>query len=331
MVYLYKKALGTKTYYYLRASTRKKKKILVKDIAYLGSNLEEVQKSLQQMPKYTEQIRKAYKTIHAFLESNHYLEKAKLLKPKKDPFLKEKLSEVEACKLHYLLKFNREPEQTKQEILKNFVVEFTFNTTSIEGNTLSLQQARNLLQEGITPKDKDLREIYDMQNTERVFIQLLTSKEGLTHKLIVNIHKELMQNIDPRVGYRTTDVHVIRANFKSTPAPYVLTDMKLLLKWYEKNKTLLHPLVLATLFHHKFEKIHPFMDGNGRTGRMLLNFILQDFQYPPVIVRKKTREGYLQALRTADSAPLFEASRSYESLVEYVAQELIETYWNIFL
>ncbi len=70
MVYIYKKTVGDKVYYYLRASERKQEKIIIKDIAYLGSSLEEVKKALNKLPKYSEQIRKAYKTINNFLESD---------------------------------------------------------------------------------------------------------------------------------------------------------------------------------------------------------------------------------------------------------------------
>src|SRR3989338_2217640 len=131
MVYIYKKAIGEKTYYYLRASERKGNRILVKDIAYLGTSLEDVKKTLNTLPLYAEQIRKAYKTIHHFLESNHYLEKVRDLKLKHDPFLENKLFEMEACKLHYTAVFNHFPELTKQEIFKNFIIEFAFNTNYI--------------------------------------------------------------------------------------------------------------------------------------------------------------------------------------------------------
>lgn len=331
MVYLYKKTLGTKTYYYLRASERKQERVIVKDIAYLGSSLEEVKKSLENLPKYSEQIRKAYKTIRNFLESNHYLEKAKTLKLKKDEFLGDKLYEVEACKLHYNSEFQNNQELTKQEIIKNFMVEFAFNTTSIEGNTINLDEARNLLQEGITPKNKTLREIYDLQNTEKVLMELLAKKEELSHELITKIHSQLMENIDLRKGYRMQDVRVIKANFKATPAPYVKTDMEILLIWYKKNRNL-HPLVLATAFHHKFEKIHPFMEGNGRTGRVLLNCILLNNKYPPLIIHKKTRAEYLQALRVADESKPNELKKEYyQKLIEFNYEEMTKTYWNIFL
>ena len=332
MAYIYKKPIGSKNYYYLRASERKQGKIIVKDLAYLGSSLEEVKKTLENLPKYSEQIRKAYSTINNFLASNHYLEKAKSLKPKKDEFLGDNLYEIEACKLYYNSEFKNNQELTKQEIIKNFIVEFAFNTTSIEGNTIKLNEARILLQEGITPKNKTLREIYDLQNTEKVFLYLLEKNIDLNHKLIIEIHSKLMENIDMRKGYRTQDVKVIKANFKATPAPYVIADMGLLLEWYNKNKKSLHPLVTATAFHHKFEKIHPFMDGNGRTGRMLLSYILLINNYPPLIIHKKTRSEYLKALRIADDSKPNELKKEvYQKLIEFNVDEMTETYWNIFL
>ena len=332
MVYIYKKIVSGKPYYYLRASERKGKRIITKDIAYLGNSIEDVKKSLERLSKYKKEIRKAYRNINLFLESNYYLEKVKYQKLKKDEFLGDKLDEIESCKLHYLKVFNKKDEKTKQETLKNFVIEYTYNTASIEGNTINLEEARNLLQEGLTPKDKTLREIYDLQNSEKVFFEILNSKKELSHEFIINIHDKLIENIDLRKGYRATDIKVIRSNFDATPAPYVKADMDVLLKWYEKNKNSLHPIVLATIFHHKFEKIHPFMDGNGRTGRMLLNYILIKNNYPPLIVHKKTRKEYLEALRSADKSSLTNYKKEdYYDLIQFNAQEFIDTYWNSFL
>lgn len=332
MVYIYKKTIGEKDYYYLRASKRKGSKIIAKDIAYLGSSIGDVKKTLERLPKYSTQIKKAYKTINNFLESNRYLEKIRLLKLKKDKFLEyEKLLEIEACKLHFNTEFKKQNDLTKEEILKNFIIEFAYNTTSIEGNTIKLHEARNLLQEGLTPKNKTLREIYDLQNTEKVFLDLINSKEEITHNFIEDIHAGLMKNIDLRIGYRKTDVRVIKANFKASPAPYVKTDMDLLLKWHNENKNELHPLVLASMLHHKFEKIHPFMDGNGRVGRILLNYILLKNNYPFLIILNKERKDYLDALRKADKINLTEINEYYKFLVNFIADQMAKSYWNIFL
>ena len=331
MVYIYKKTVGEKDYYYLRASERKGKRVLAKDIAYLGSSIAEVKNNLDHLSSHREEIRKAYKKIHTYLESNHYLEKAKALKLKKDKFIQDKTPDVEACKIHFNEIFRKEDLLTQKEILKTFVVEFSFNTTSIEGNTISLEEAKNLLNEGITPKDKTLREIYDLQNTEKVFFKLYESKEEINHEFIIRIHDQLMENIDARKGYRPTDIRVLRSNFDATPAPFVKTDMGLLLKWYKENENKMHPLALATLFHHKFEKIHPFMDGNGRTGRMLLNYILLRKGWPPLIILRKSRKEYLEAMRTADKSGFKSSVEDYRELVGFAADDLTATYWNLFL
>jgi len=311
---------------------KKGKKVVIKDLAYLGSSLEDVRKNLDKLTKYKKEIRKAYRTINNYLESNYYLEKAKKLKGKKDEFLDEKLVEAEACKYHYVNNFLGHNELTIKDVFKYFLIEFAYNTTSIEGNTITLKEARNLLGEGLTPKNKTLREIYDLQNTEKVFFRLLDSKKEINKDFIIDVHKGLIENIDNRIGFRRTDIRVIRSRFKASPGKYVLTDMDLLLNWYNENKKKFHPLVLAIIFHHKFEKVHPFYDGNGRTGRILLNYILLRNNYPPLIIRKKFREEYLDSLGMADkSSSTSIKKQDYHDLVQYVANELITNYWNIFL
>ncbi len=333
MVYVYKKPVGNKNYYYLRASEKKGKKLITKDIAYLGGSIVEVKKNLDKLSEYKNQIRKSYRTINSFLESNYFLEMVKKLKLKKDQFLKDRTDEVEACKLHHTSVFNRLDQLTKEEIFRNYVIEFAYNTASIEGNTINLEEARNLLDEGITPKNKTLREIYDLQNTEKVFSELLRKKlkDDFNHETIIKIHDKLLENIDNRKWYRTTDIRVIRSNFDASPGKYVKTDMDLLLRWFNGNKEKIHPLVLAIIFHHKFEKIHPFMDGNGRTGRMIMNLILINNNLPPTIIHKKTRKEYLDVMREADESDLWKINGKYSNLISYGVDEFIETYWNLFL
>jgi len=333
VVYVYKKIVGGKPYYYLRASEKKGKKLVTKDIAYLGSSIDEVKNNLDGLEKYKDKIRKSYKVINSFLESNLFLEKANKLKLKKDKFLGDKTEDIEACKIHYNANFERLDKLTRKETFQNYIIEFAYNTASIEGNTINLEEARNLLNEGITPKEKTLREIYDLQNTEKVFFSLFDIGDvKLAHELIIEIHDKLLENIDARKGYRTQDIRVVKSNFDATPGKYVKTDMELLLKWYDNNLGKLHPLVLAVVFHHKFEKIHPFMDGNGRTGRMLVNYILMNNHLPPTIIHKKTRKEYLNAMREADESSLWKLEEDkYKILINYGIDEFIETYWSIFL
>lgn len=334
MVYIYKKLIKEKPYYYLRLSSRKGDKIIVKDIAYLGNDPSQIKANLENIQeKYKQEIRKGYKTIKRFLESNNYLEQAKKLKLKSDDLLRNtELLELEACRIHWLNKFQKLDELTKKEMLKNFIIEYSYNTASIEGNTITLKQTRDLFLENKTPKDKDLREIYDLQNTEEVFNWILNQKTEITHDLIITIHKKLMNNMDKRTGYRTMDVRILHARFESTPAEYVIPDMKILLQWYNNNEKSLHPLALAGIFHHKFEKIHPFMDGNGRTGRMLMNYILLNKSYPLIMIRNSKRKEYLKSLSKADECVLTKTeTKYYKNLTSFVAKELVTNYWNQFL
>lgn len=329
VAYIYKKIAGGKEYYYLRVSTRKGAKTHTKDIAYLGNSLQEAQRRIQLLPQKA--IRSAYKTIRRFIESNTYLEQARSAKTRQSPFLdKPLLEEIEACRLHWQKTARTSNPLTFKERLRDFAVDLAFNTTSIEGNTITLKEAARLLTEQIAPKNRTLREIYDLQNTERAFLLIVDSPSELNHGTIIAMHKELMEGIDTRTGYRSQDVRVIHSRFDATPAPYIKTDMDLLLRW-QRGQTM-HPFALASIFHHKFEKIHPFFDGNGRTGRMIMNAILLKNGYPPIIVRKKNRPAYLEALSKADKAGLSDAPPdTYKQLVKFLAGEYRDTYWDSFI
>jgi Fic family protein len=100
--------------------------------------------------------------------------------------------------------------------------------------------------------------------------------------------------------------------------------MQELINWYKVNKKL-NPFVLAIIFHHNFEKIHPFADGNGRTGRLLMNYILIKNNYPPIIITKKNREIYLDALESADK------SENYSKLLQFLLEEYKKGYWENFV
>ena len=335
MAYIHIKRIGNKKYYTLRVSVRKGDKVIAKDLCNLGSDLSKI-KIGNLEKKYKKEIRKSYKAIKKFLESNYYLEKAKKLKQKKDDyFTKEQLEEIDAINLHYKLKFLKLDKQTKEEVLDNFLINFAVNSTSIEGNTINLKQAYELFKQDIVPKDKTLREVYDLKNTKKVFDYLQNKKTNITIKFIEEIHDMLLENIDKRKGLRTHDIKIFGQLFKPTPARYVRADLELFLRWYEKNKKKLHPLILAALFHHKFEKIHPFSDGNGRIGRMLINYILNSFDYPPLTISMRFRKEYLDAINEADNSLkkglLQIDKKAYKNFFDFIHFQFKMSYWDIFL
>lgn len=105
-------------------------------------------------------------------------------------------------------------------------------------------------------------------------------------------------------AYKIKDNHVLTANGQShhyIPATQVPVEMEKLITWYNDNKQILHPIKLSALFHHRFVAIHPFPDGNGRVGRLCMNYILMKKGYPPAIIRKENRWDYYTALEEADN------------------------------
>jgi len=335
MAYIHVKNIGNRKYYSLRISIRKGNKVITKDLCNLGSDLSKI-KIEDLEAKYKSKIRSSYKTIKRFLETNYYLEKIKKLKVKKDAYLtKEQMINIKGILLHYTSKFLKLDNLTRKEILENFAINFAVNSTSIEGNTITLKEAYNLFTEDITPKNRTLREVYDLTNTKKVMEFLEVKKPKITLELIENIHDMLLDNIDIRKGFRTHDIRILGQPFKPSPAIYVIPDLKLLLEWYNKHKNKLHPLVLVILFHHKFEKIHPFSDGNGRTGRILMNHILSFYDYPFFIISRRFRKEYLNLMNKSDrilNKDLFTIdAKGYKNLIDFAYLQFKFSYWDNFL
>lgn len=327
MAYIYLKKINGKPYYYLRIDTKENNKRVIKDIAYLGNDISKINvDKLLDNSKYKKEIRKSYKTINKFINSNYYLEKAKKEKLHKDKyFTREQQLLLESIRLHFKDRFLKIDKKTQKEVLDNFIVSFTYNTTSIEGNTIALNDVKKILSEEIINlKNKTLREIYDLRNTKNTFFSIINSKKPITSDFIINIHKQLVKDIDNRVGFRKHDVRVIKSRFDSTPYFRIEKEIQELLDWYKSSKKL-NPFVLATIFHHKFERIHPFSDGNGRTGRLLMNYILMKNKYPPIIITKKNRSEYLQALEFADKY------ENYSKLIQFLLNEYKVGYWQNFI
>ena len=335
MAYIHVKRIGEKNYYTLRISVRKDGKVITKDIASLGNDISKIKiEDLEK--KYSKETRESYRTINKFLSTNYYSDKIRKSKLKDNAhFSKEQLIEIEAIKLHFNSKFLKQNKLTQKQAYENFTINFAVNSTSIEGNTITLREASRLFRENISPKNKTLREVYDLTNTKKVLEFLEGRKDKLNLNFIEKIHDMLLENIDDRKGIRTHEIRILGYPFKPSPARYIKSDMELLLKWYEENKEKMHPLVLAIFFHHKFENIHPFSDGNGRTGRVLINYILFLNKYPPLIISRRFRREYLDTMNKADKSikkSLIEVDMTYyKNLIGFIVSQFKFSYWDIFL
>ncbi|MBM3247451.1 Fic family protein [Candidatus Pacearchaeota archaeon] len=212
---------------------------------------------------------------------------------------KEDLKTIEEIKKDFL----KEPPENYENRYEVFCSLFTYDSTGIEGNTLTLDETSFLLFQGIVPKQKSLREINEVLNHKKAFDFILNYKGDITKEFILELHKmvtenTLKQELISQIGkYRTVQVYV---GSSLPPNPSVVPErMTSLLKWYSNNKNRLNPLVLASYFHAEFEKIHPFVDGNGRTGRLLMNFILYKNRLPMINIPKKKKFRYYKVLKEA--------------------------------
>jgi Fic family protein len=334
-MYIYKKRINNKTYYYLRLSKRDGNRIIVEDIANLGTDPDKILNKINSLDKkYSSQIRKSIRNINRTIDYEHFKKKVENLKLKYDEFLDyDDLVKIETSKLHFNNKILKLDNKTKEEYIENFSSEYAWNTASIEGNTIPLKDAQKYFVENLTPKNAKVEEMYDLRNNKDSIKYLFNNIDDLDiSRISINfIHSLIVKDVDKRLGYRTFDVRVLNSRFKSSPFQYIQEDMEELIKWYSKYKYKYHPFVLASIFHHKFEQIHPFADGNGRTGRILFNYILMINNYPPLIVQKKNRTLYLDSLSKSDKGNFKNPNKKiYNSLFSYLVLELEKTYWQYF-
>ena len=274
MAYTEVKKKKGKKYYYRVKSIRNKNKVEKRRV-YLGTDLkkEDLQKKEKEADK-------------------------KLL------LLSTLLSDKEIKKLEEIRKghlLSRKPLENKYEA---FVSLFTYDSTNIEGNTLTLQETSQLLFEGITPR-KSLREINEIINHKEAFDFILNYKDDISKEFILRLHEIVVKNtlkpeLKEQIGkYRTVQVYIRGAEWLPPKPEEVPNEMASLLTWYTKNKKKLHPLIISTYFHSAFETIHPFVDGNGRVGRLLMNFILRKNKYPLINIPNKKKYIYYSALESS--------------------------------
>lgn len=186
-----------------------------------------------------------------------------------------------------------------QDVIDRFTVNFTYETNAIEGNSLTLKDVAIVLHEKKAIEGKDLREIYEALDTREAMQLIFNNKLKITEDGIIKLHKILVRNTGVAFGYKKLPNFLLGRDIKTTPPEKAGEETRELIKWYHGNEKI-HPLERAAVFHCRFEAIHPFEDGNGRVGRLLINIMLMSNGYPPLIVRKTHRIAYLACLEAFD-------------------------------
>lgn len=177
------------------------------------------------------------------------------------------------------------------------IAESVYNSNAIENSTLSLAETEKILLEMEVSRDISLREVFEAKNLARVteYIRSKSKHEEINIELILLLHKLLLGGInDPIAGrFRKSDEYVRIGSFIAIPPELITERLKQILLEYTSNHQM-HPLEKISWFHLEFETIHPFLDGNGRIGRILMNYQLLRWGFPTIIIRDKEKKMYYQ-------------------------------------
>lgn len=222
---------------------------------------------------------------------------------KKYEYLNEKqVREIEEFKKSYNKKIKQFSKEEFEKFENFFFTELTYDSNAIEGNSLSLEETSLVVNENIVPEGKTLREIYEAKNHIVALKFLKEYKGDLNESLILKIHSIILNNISERFAgkYRKNPVRIAGSTFKPPASEKIPQLIRNLIYWYKKNKNKYHQLELATLISMKFVTIHPFIDGNGRVSRLIMNFLLSKKDYPWINIYNKHRQKYLESVRKAN-------------------------------
>ncbi len=220
--------------------------------------------------------------------------------------------------------YSKQSSRTSRNRYMAFISLFTHDSTAIEGNTLTLQETASLLFDEITPA-KNLREINEVLNHKKAFDYLLEYDGDISKKFICDLHQIVVEDtldeeLEDQIGrYRSLQVYIRGVERVPAPPEQVPSDMRALLSWYTKNRNKHHPVVVAIYFHVGFELIHPFVDGNGRVGRLLMNFILHKNRHPMVNIPNLQRNRYYDVLNEA------QVNGNHRPFIEFIVELIGES------
>lgn len=209
-----------------------------------------------------------------------------------------------------------------------FNLNYTYESNRIEGNTLTLQETYLVVNDGITVGGKSVREHLEVINHSEAISylgEIIQNKTVFSERVLKEIHHLILKGIDRENAgvYRSIGVR-ISGSSHLPPEPYMLLPlMEEVFVFYKENKSVLHPVILAAEMHEQIVRIHPFIDGNGRTCRLIMNLILMQNGYPIANIKGEleNRLRYYNALETAPE----DAKNSFYTLIaETVIQALKE-------
>lgn len=203
-------------------------------------------------------------------------------------------------------------------LMKDFAVSYTYNSNAIEGSTLTEQETYIILNDGVGVPDKPIKHQMDAAGHKKAFdyiCEQAAQKAELTVELVKRIHQCVLAAEPEAAGkYRDVPVHIGGTDAILASPESIPIAMEHLIFGYNGEMQKQHITYRAALFHLRFENIHPFIDGNGRTGRLILNFELMKYGLPPIDIKFVDRMRY------------YDCFRSYEKDDEMAMVYLVQEY-----
>ncbi len=298
------KRKGKKMKYYLAHSFRidgKVKKIRV----YLGLDIKAARKNQFSAEKIMKERIKACEVIS-------------------DPF-KHALNstEIEEIKsLEAKAKDDIKIKHLNEDDWRTFTESFVYDTNAIEGSSVTFTEVKGILEKQKWPKEREKWEISETYGVKDAIQLIRKTKVHISLDLIKDLHKKCFRNSKSFAGNfrgKGQEVAVVdgygRTIHRGAPSGMVIKLLKDLVSWYSKNKKKYPPIILAVVVHNQFETIHPFADGNGRVGRLLLNNILLRHNKPPVNIELENRKEYYASLRA------YQENGNIRPMIELIIKE----------
>ena len=213
---------------------------------------------------------------------------------------------------------------------EDLILRWTYHSNAIEGNTLTLLETKVVL-EGITVGGKALREHFEAINHRDAILyveDIIKKQEPFSEWQIRNIHQLILKNIDDENAGRYRQQNVLISGATTNPPDHTLLNDKMaqFIDWYNTDAHTLHPIERAAKVHADFVGIHPFIDGNGRTSRLLMNLELMKAGYPPSVITVENRLAYYEAL---DQWMAYGNSEPFNNLVAAVVLEGFKPYQTV--
>ena len=222
---------------------------------------------------------------------------------------------------HQLSAYRPLPPETLKSLREYYRVGLTYTSNALEGNSLTESETKVVIEDGMTIEGKPLRDHYEAVGHAKAYdyVYQITEKKCLTEEDILVLHRLFYQQIDAENAgcYRAVKVYISGSRYAVTAVSKIPAEMQKLVKWYNDNEKKLHPIELAATLHQRFVFIHPFIDGNGRMTRLLMNLALLRNGYTIAIIPAILRHEYIYSLETAHTRP--------EVFIDFIADRVIAT------